>query len=605
MSRFALAVAAVVGVFILVLFAALFLLPQALLRTPTAWQRGQENDAAGGGAGATLAGQAGKLNAQNSLSTAKLSFQSGSRRFAGESLVLINLSDHPLALRVGEALIEELKKTSSLKSIEYFPPGNWPPPGIAAPDLFMTLRMDSLEESGLLLERKMKAEFDATLGTEIARSNHGYSDDLSPIGVQFMASIHLDHSSTFRGVETSSARYTLQAQNIAGELAKRVSDDITEMQDKTENDADTPKGFFASWRETPEFGFVKQFDLQRLTATHGFMHHNETFWRIADVNDAAAVVQAISDALQAEGWTVDQGPSEQANDPHLRMSHGSKMLQVFRVGEGFSRPASGDDAGPRNLCVQYRDRMSREELREALNELFSADPPDVEQLLAFRNLASGDQHEKLAALLQEHAPRSAEGWIALAEYHANKKDAVAARLALVRAAHAALALPDPGSVQSDVKRIAKKLDLQVSELKPVDSEVFRELGFIPLPIGQDVTSPAVEVDVEVGEVARFFLPSESDDAARFHVVAVLVRQLGGSGEQARFSVTTMRSEPNGSRRTSSVSGMPLTSPYVHRLDIAGQELRVKVLRNDDGRIHVTIEPRVPIDAPGSPDPPDA
>jgi hypothetical protein len=71
------------------------------------------------------------------------------RRFDDRSLLILNLSDHPLLRRVGGALLKEFEAYEPLQRVDFLPPGYVPDPGRYAPDLILTLELlDITEDAG-------------------------------------------------------------------------------------------------------------------------------------------------------------------------------------------------------------------------------------------------------------------------------------------------------------------------------------------------------------------------------------------------------------------------------------------------------------------------
>ena len=110
--------------------------------------------------------------------------------FASGSVVLVGLSDHLLVQRIAQELVSLLKQDRHIRQLSYFPAGRFPDPGGRAPDLFMTLDLDSARHSGVL-GKTLDAEVRATIGTSLVSASHSYSDHLTPPMIGFRETIRV------------------------------------------------------------------------------------------------------------------------------------------------------------------------------------------------------------------------------------------------------------------------------------------------------------------------------------------------------------------------------------------------------------------------------
>lgn len=80
--------------------------------------------------GLELAINAGKLKATNNFSSGSSLSHSGPGWFGSDSIMVINHSDHLLLQRASDSLVEGLKKDGRFQSVQYYPTGTVPEPGV-------------------------------------------------------------------------------------------------------------------------------------------------------------------------------------------------------------------------------------------------------------------------------------------------------------------------------------------------------------------------------------------------------------------------------------------------------------------------------------------
>ena len=106
--------------------------------------------------------QAGALQSQNITITRGTESYSDSAFLADHSLMILNLSDHVLMERIGTELLKQLKMDSRFDRLAYYPLGHSPEAGTEAPDLVLSINLESIEESGIA-GRTLKAKVMMTL----------------------------------------------------------------------------------------------------------------------------------------------------------------------------------------------------------------------------------------------------------------------------------------------------------------------------------------------------------------------------------------------------------------------------------------------------------
>lgn len=168
--------------FVLVAFLAVWnLLPPGVVRNPLVLGRGDDGkmheQSPEHDSGLNFNAHVGTLRSQNNTMTASSESHSNPAFFSDRSLVILNLSNHVLMERIGIELLELLKADNQFDRVEYYPAGHGPEIGAKAPDLFLCMNLESIEESGIA-SQTLKAIVSTTLGSSPAASSHFVQDHL-------------------------------------------------------------------------------------------------------------------------------------------------------------------------------------------------------------------------------------------------------------------------------------------------------------------------------------------------------------------------------------------------------------------------------------------
>ena len=166
--------------------------------------------------------QAGRIEANNSLIASTSEAHNDPSRLACNRILILGQSSHVLAKRVADCLVQEFKALRFAEEIDYLPPGYPTETGDVAPDVFVTLRLVDLEESGLV-NHQVKAKFRLTAGTSVVRDNHFTVSHLTPPRLEYAWHCELNHQSTTLEVASSAAQYKLVSEDIGKQLAGGAS----------------------------------------------------------------------------------------------------------------------------------------------------------------------------------------------------------------------------------------------------------------------------------------------------------------------------------------------------------------------------------------------
>jgi hypothetical protein len=140
--------------FLLIAFLAVWnLMPPDVVRNPVVLGRGDDGElheqSPNADNGLHFNAHVGALKSQNSTTTASSESRSDPAFLADRGLMIINLSNHVLMERVGTELLAQLKADNKFDRLEYYPSGHLPETGVEAPDLWLSLNLESVEESGI------------------------------------------------------------------------------------------------------------------------------------------------------------------------------------------------------------------------------------------------------------------------------------------------------------------------------------------------------------------------------------------------------------------------------------------------------------------------
>ena len=194
--------------------------------------------------------QAGRIQANNSLVAASSEAHGDPSRLACNRILILGQSSHVLAKRVADCLVQEFKALRFAEEIDYLPPGYPTETGDVAPDVFVTLRMVDLEESGLI-NHQVKAKFRLTAGTALVRDNHFTVGHLTPPRLEYAWRCVLDHQSTTLEVASSAAQYKLVSEDIGKQLAGGLVKQLNQWVDKFGRLPELPDDFYPAYHTPP------------------------------------------------------------------------------------------------------------------------------------------------------------------------------------------------------------------------------------------------------------------------------------------------------------------------------------------------------------------
>lgn len=570
--------------FLLFAFLAVWnLMPPNVVRDPVVMGRGDDGklheQSPNADKGLHFNAHVGALKSQNNTTTASSESRSDPAFLADRSLMIINLSNHVLMERVGTELLAQLKADNQFDRLAYYPSGHLPETGAEAPDLWLSINLESIEESGIT-GRELKATVTATLGSSLAGSHHTVHDHVSPPIVTLNASISVGHQSTLTGIESSSAEYSQQGKDIAKHLMTAVSGKLKTLREKYHPLPNLPSSLRPEFVAAPEFEFLKRLDATRQASFHGFMFHNETFWQFSTTENEEPMLTSIRDELSKSDWRVGDFEATDGQNAYLRAEKGDEILELFPMRRGiFGMPQTKELQGPIPYNVRYLHRMNSEELQAVVGELLLAPKPDMDVLLILRRFGSSEQQAQIMQLIEKYPPRSVEAWLMLADYYAGGNNSDACRVALIRATLLMLTVTDSGDYDRRIKDIAAKQKIEASELKVVDQALLTELGIVELVVGAEPSN----VEISSNAAASFFVANDSEGPT---VVTVRIQADGRGKANTPATVTFLQASKN-SRSWSTQSAFEGVSTLQHRFSVGSRPISVSLEKLDSNTFRVT------------------
>ncbi len=486
---------------------------------------------------------AGKLAANDTV-TSTCSTMSGDRaRHACRTLAVFNRSEHLFMLRMGERLVDLLKELPYVDRIDYYPPGFSPQEGELAPDVAITLDLSQWKESGLLWSREVEASVAVTAGTHLAASNAHYQDSCTPPLLDFSWQGKLQHRSTAKGVTSSAARYKQVAEDCAKQIADALRKQFAADREKYGSLPKLPGAFYPPYRGPRATPLGEAYRLEPLATWHGLMNHCDATWRLSTDRDPAAVIDEMRQRLKAAGWKAGEW-TRQANFAHLRLVRESVVLEIFPEGQGGASMPPPTVEGPaasrpreRIVYVHYVDRMTEKELAAAVEQAL-AENASTELLVLFESTWTEAQCRQILGRLEHARPKDPDGWLTVARLYQRLQQMPKARDAVLKAHALERTAPDANGLSDRIQAAAKALGDESLAKRPTDVGLLKELGFVELKPGAAIPDREIAAD----EPACFLAPGRD---GKLRTIAVRVKPpspSGGASPQLSFVDWSERSK---------------------------------------------------------------
>lgn len=438
------------------------------------------------------------VKAKNGVQTFGSTSAESDDRVSLRSIVLVCQSPHLLLDRATRQFQKALIGLADVEKVEYYPYGTWPEPGGSLPDVFITIDMLELRENAFLCNRRLGAIIQWQVSNVLfpgpAQANHGNA----PPTVAFCMESRLDHDSTMMGIESPRSLYKVEADGIAAEMAESVGKQFANLLDKYGQMPRVPAALYGTYREPPEFSFLRDNKAERLISASGLFKDNLSIWRFAEQRRIDEALTAYRDQLQTAGW----GSEVLAKDS-LQMQKENERIYIFR--DRRQDPAAGaiesgesGKSASNTMIAHYESYFTGERIQEAMDALLAGET-QTRTLLAFeRCFRTPEQAERLRAAIEASPVGTLDGFLALGRYWADRGQTDKGRESLMRARAMQRAEKQRNAKSRAIRSLAEKLGDQSLAETPVSEQVLCDVGFVnagqlsgPLEIEKALDEPVL------------------------------------------------------------------------------------------------------------------
>ncbi len=475
------------------------------------------------------------IKASTNTSTSSSSASRDNSRLACRNIAVVVGDDHPLLQRIAAELVEGLQAIVGVETVDVHGSGVFPESGQRAPDIFVHLYDDGIDENLLPYSLKLTAEIRALVGRSPLRSRSSHFDTQTPPNLDFNVQVEMRHTSTTEGYE--SVRYTLAGRNIAKGLGETIKKHLDQWRDKHGLLPEIPADFYGTYKanELPEP--LRAFDPVPLGSYTGLLRHNETYYRFASEGDVVATMEKLRDDMEQQGWKTNSRQLEpRFIDLLFKKDDRSIQIFKFRLGRSPGREPVMEEAPISVFGVHDTESFSDDERTAALEGLL-VEPVSMEHLMLFERMFDRPQRDKLLAALERQQHRTLPAEVRLAELYQQKDETEKARHALVRARALLWSVRDDASFKSRLKSLAKTLGDETLAEAPPTKQAFRDVGFIELTADGEPFEEEVGLDVPL---VMFY----EDQDGELRTVSLSVGPSGNENDP--FLIHHMERMPHGS-----------------------------------------------------------
>ncbi|MFH1716254.1 MAG: PLD nuclease N-terminal domain-containing protein [Planctomycetota bacterium] len=484
-----------------------------------------------------LEAHAGIIRAKNNVQTLSSTAAGGGGRVSVCNIMLICQNSHRLLDRATREFQKSLVKLPYVDKVTYYPVGTKPEPGGLLPDVFVTIDMPKFSERILLRSRHVRATIKWQASTSILGGpSHSVGADTPPV-VQFNIESQLDHESRMVGVESRRARYKLEANNIAGEMAKSISKQLENLLDKHGRLPATPETFNGTYHEPPELPFLKAGSVEQIISGSGLLANNHTVWRLVEGREADEALRAYRDELKTLGWT-----EEGLDKDSLRMRKENEHIYVYHprsrdpqttamVWSKSDTPVSGTP-----MVVHYESYLSGEQMRKAMGDLLDSEV-QFETLLVFEKyLRAPEQRERLKSIIERSPVCTLSGYLVLANFWADGGEMEKGRDALLHARAMERAEKSQNARTQEIRNLAKKLGNEGLIEVPLAEEILLEVGFTN---AEKIAEP-LEIERGLNEPVLFYRRIDSGELQTLALRVINSREQSSSAPYQLLTVQKRR-----------------------------------------------------------------
>ena len=348
---------------------------------------------------------------------------SGSRgswepRLADRSLLILNLSDHPLLRQLGGALLEELDDYEPFERVDFLPPGFAADPDRHAPDLILTLDLVEIDEDRAPLRHEIDAAIAVRLFTPQGQTsqgvgtfprlpghdrNHERKAASAPLVTLDEETLYR-HESTTTGPVPSPQRYELAGESIAATIAPELTEQLREIAEGRGRMPPLPDAFRPAYREPPDSPPLDALGAERIYSVPGLLHSNTTLWRFRDERLITQVLGDLRARFEALGWTGEVRRLGDGDHLLLRRPDSLATLEIAPVPPWTAPGAATAPEEPTKFEAVYVDPMTMAEVDAAVDLLLDDPDPPLSALLAFQQYLDDDGRGRVVALFDDETP---------------------------------------------------------------------------------------------------------------------------------------------------------------------------------------------------------
>ncbi len=489
------------------------------------------------------------VKAKNGVQTFGSTSAESDDRASLRSIVLICQSPHLLLDCAARQFQKALIALADVEKVEYYPYGTLPEPGGTLPDIFIAVDMLELREKAFLCNRRLGAVIQWQVSNMLfpgpAQANYA---NVPPTARFYMES-RLDHNSTMMGIESPRSLYKVEADGIAAEMVKSVSKQFANLLDKYGQMPPVPAALYGTYREPPDFSFLKDNKAERLISASGLFRDNLSIWRFAEQRRTDEALTAYRDQLQAAGW----GSETFAKD-YLQMQKENEYIYVFRdrrkdLPAGAAESGESDKPASSTMIAHYESYFTGERIQKAMDALLAGET-QTRTLLAFEwCLRTPEQAERLRAAIEAGPVGTLDGFLALGRYWADRGQADKGRESLMRARAMQRAEKQRNAKSGAIRALAKKLGDENLVEAPVSEQVLCDVGFVNA--GQ--LSGPLEIEKALDEPVLLY---RRLDDGRLRTVALRVVRSRDVGSPAPYGLLTVdgREDRSNASETAGTAG---------------------------------------------------
>lgn len=495
-------------------------------------------------------GHVGVLEANNSLSTSTSSSTSGNARFCARSIVIRSKSDHLLIDKVCRFLQKNIVKLPYVDQVAYWSAGAETNNPESQADIMMVVDARKITESGIGINHKLEAEILCFAGTEPVEKHHHTHYSNTPPLIRFSMNNNLRHSSIFKGIESSKAKYKQQSENIGKQLVEAITKQFDKWIEEHGLLPELPEYMYGREVVEVEFEFLRNAKL--LYRSGGLLMNCCAVWSYEDERVNAEVFMKVRDMLREQGW--HGGDSLDKESKHklesFTMSKGSDHIQIFRM-RGRSDSGGilyGDQEGLDKklpVVVEYLSLFTNEQINDVLMKLFVSEA-DLDTKLIFENLSSDESVKQLLFdAVESQQVKTMDGYLLIGRYYANRGEMSKATEALKMARVMGRAERKPNPASNEIKSLSEKIGDESLAKAEIGVEYYQRAGFIDI----STVDNGIAYERSVDEPLMFYaLPAGEEGVEKAKIKTVVIRISKVIGTEDQYEEETITKQNGSSSR---------------------------------------------------------